>query len=315
MAQVFILVLLSRLNSVCSRPHPSLSQRERVRVKGEKMKIEIGARRVATRSMGYAQLLAAYFTGKDVVALTFLDHRRAVDDDGFHSRRMASDFLRVDHVRQLLAHQVIDLVGIKYRHVGGHPFFEHAAVEAQFLGRESGYLTHGFFQAEQILLTTPIAEDLSRRAMPEEPIEMRAHVGADEAGVGFDHFGEQFGMGVGEAVITNPRAEIIFEPGIEERVHRSFFRETRDLFDILQLELFQFGFIEMLKHDAVPTMPFGKFQLAFARDALPFDFSADLFVLELAPDVTGVFDRFPSRQAVEQKAVIEIETADMLVRN
>ena len=75
--------------------------------------------------------------------------------------------------------------------------------------------------------------------------------------------------------------EIVFQPGVEEGIHRGFFREAGDLFDVFLFEFFQIRFFQMLEHDAVPTMPFGKFQFAFAGDALLFDFSADLLVFEL----------------------------------
>ena len=71
----------------------------------------------------------------------------------------------------------------------------------------------------------------------------------------------------------------------------------------------------MLEHDAVPTMPFRKFELAFAGDALLLDLSANVFVSELRFQIGRVLDRFPSRQAVEQEAVVQVEAANMLVGN
>src|SRR6266550_4999164 len=177
--------------------HPTLSQRERVRVRGRNVKTEIRTRSFAIRLMGDAKLLAPYFTWENIMALAVFDDGGAVHDDGFHSRRMAAHFLGIDHIRQFLADQIVDLVGVEHRHVGGHPFFQDAAIEAQSLSRKPREFMHRFFQAEQILFAAPVAEDFGRRTMPEETIQVRAHVGADEAGVGLDHFSEQLRVSVG----------------------------------------------------------------------------------------------------------------------
>ncbi len=174
--------------------------------------------------MRHAQLLAANFAGEDFLALAVFHHRGAVDEDGFHARRMAAHFVGVHHIGKFLADEIVDLVGIEHRHVGGHAFLEHAPIEPQSLGRETGDFVNSLFEAEQMLLARPIAEHFGRRAVPEKPIEVGAHVGADEARVGLDHFRQQFWMGIGKAVIANRRIQIVFQPGVEESVHGSFFR-------------------------------------------------------------------------------------------
>ena len=45
-------------------------------------------------------------------------------------------------------------------------------------------------------------------------------------------------MGVGEAVITDLRVEIVLEPGVEESVHRRFLGEAGDFGDVLLFEFF-----------------------------------------------------------------------------
>src|SRR5262249_33050917 len=139
-------------------------------------------------SIGPAKLLPTYFTWKNVVALAVFDHDLAVYGHGFHSWWMPFDFLRVDDVGQLIAEKIVDLVSIEDGDVRRHTFLQHAAVEPQFLCGEAGHLVHCFLKIEQVFLPAPVAEHFYRRAMPEEPIEMGAHVGADEARIGFNHF-------------------------------------------------------------------------------------------------------------------------------
>src|SRR5215208_1526261 len=104
-----------------------------------------------------AELLAAYFAREHIKALSIFHHRRAVDDDGLHSRWMALYFLGIDRRRQFLADQIVDLVRIEDGDVGGQPFLQQSAVQAQFLGREAGDFVHGLFKAHEIFLAAPVA--------------------------------------------------------------------------------------------------------------------------------------------------------------
>ncbi len=71
----------------------------------------------------------------------------------------------------------------------------------------------------------------------------------------------------------------------------------------------------MLEYHTIPAVPFGKFELAGASDPFLLDLSTDIFVLELTLEVAGVFDRFPSRQAIEQEAIVQVEATNVLVWN
>ncbi len=147
---------------------------------------------------------------------------------------------------------------------------------------------HRFLQAQQIFLAAPVAEHFGRRAMPEETIEMRAHVGADQAGVGLDHFGQQFRMSVGEAVIDRCASLRLSSSQVSKKASTGAFSVRRAIScDVLVFEFFEIRFFEMLEHHAVPTMPFGKFQFALAGDALLFEFFADLFVSELGLEIAA----------------------------
>ncbi len=84
-----------------------------------------------------AELLAAHFAGEYVEALAVFDDGAAVDQHGFHSRRMALHFLGVDRVGEFLADQIVDLIGIEDRDVRRQPFAHQTAVEAQFFRRDS----------------------------------------------------------------------------------------------------------------------------------------------------------------------------------
>src|SRR4030095_11735198 len=103
MAQIFILYSIlfrPRIIYGVSLRSPSpfpLPGRERVRVRDRKKRNEVNAEIVLISvSVRLAELLPAYFTRKDVVALAVFNHDLAVDRHGFHSRRMPFDFLRVD---------------------------------------------------------------------------------------------------------------------------------------------------------------------------------------------------------------------------
>src|SRR5438046_6676763 len=92
------------------------------------------------------------------MAMTVLHNRRAVHDNGFHPRGMSLDFLSVNDVRQLLADQIVDLVGVEDRHIRGHSFFQQAAIEAKSLCREAGELVDRLLEVEEIFLAAPITK-------------------------------------------------------------------------------------------------------------------------------------------------------------
>jgi hypothetical protein len=79
-------------------------------------------------SVRLTDLLPPDFARENIIAVAVLDNRPAIDDYGFYSGGMFFHFLSIDDVRQLLAHQVIDLVGVKNGNVGRHSFFQQAAV-------------------------------------------------------------------------------------------------------------------------------------------------------------------------------------------
>ena len=93
----------------------------------------------------YAQVLAAHLAGEDIVALAVFHHGCAVNDDGFDSWRMAAHFLRINHIGQLLADQIIDLIGIEYRNISRLAFFQDAAIETESLCRKAGYFVYRLF--------------------------------------------------------------------------------------------------------------------------------------------------------------------------
>ena len=148
----------------------------------------------------HAQLLAAHFAREDVVALTVFHDRCAVDHHRFHPGRMTPHFLRIDNVREPLADEIVDLVGVEDGHIRGHAFLQYAAIEAQFLCRITGQFVHGLLEVKEFLFTGPVTEHPGGRAMPEKAIEVSAYVGSDQAGVGFNHFRQQLGMRVGTTV-------------------------------------------------------------------------------------------------------------------
>ena len=93
----------------------------------------------------YAQLVAAHLAGEDIVALAVFHHGCAVNDDRLDSWRMAAHFLRINRIGQLLADQIIDLIGVEYRNISRHAFFQDAAIETEPLCRKAGYFVHRLF--------------------------------------------------------------------------------------------------------------------------------------------------------------------------
>src|SRR5439155_24389752 len=144
-----------------------------------------------------SELLAPDFSGEDVMAMTVLHNRRAVHDNGFHPRGMSLDFLSVNDVRQLLADQIVDLVGVEDRHIRGHSFFQQAAIEAKSLCREAGELVDRLLEVEEIFFAAPITKNFCRSAVPEETIQVRADVCSNEARLGLDHLPEKLRVRVG----------------------------------------------------------------------------------------------------------------------
>src|SRR5687768_2158184 len=99
MAQTFMAILSffnQRTFDSCDESFaltPTLSQWERARIRGKEYEC-------AAVLMRHAQLLAADLAGEDFLAFAVFHDGGAIDKDGFHARRMAAHFVRVDHVGQ-----------------------------------------------------------------------------------------------------------------------------------------------------------------------------------------------------------------------
>jgi hypothetical protein len=106
--------------------------------------------------------------GEDIVTATVFDDRSAIDDHGFHARRMAPYFLGDPRVGKLFAHEIVDFVGIEdlSRPLASLP--SKPPIEAKFFCRIAGNFMHRLLEAEKVFLARPIAENFRRGAMPEE---------------------------------------------------------------------------------------------------------------------------------------------------